>query len=1354
MQLIVLGMHRSGTSAATRLLNLMGAYVGAEEELWGGNVENPKGFWERRDVQLLNQRVLEDAGADWFKVRRFSLDRLTPAQRESFTQSARAILETLEPHRPWAIKDPRLCLVLPLWRDLLTAPVCIVVYRNPLEVADSLRTRNGFSRPFGLALWEAYVVASLTVSHDLPRVFLSYNRLLQDPLRELEALKSGLEGHGVSGLALPEQSEIDAFLDAANYRERESVDAFQDSASGRQMRLYQALEAGAPQAQDTPPALSGGAVETLELQEALFDQEAKLKAAEAALVERSDQIRRNTESLESLRTESEALREQNAQLRSESEARRSEIEAVRREVSETRQRFERMQSELEQHRAREAQLEARLDESRRDLDRAKSERRDLDREYGRLRTEMLQHKAEVERIRTEARRRAELESLQRNNDRLRTQFFTLYEIVAGNRRDGIRLTGWIETLDRDVHGLAIAKRGKIGRVLAPFSGYTRAVGMAEAVRENAHEAVNAWKSRRLPGYDTLFRSIPDKASFADADSIEAARATAALLSRYLPRLRTAAESSNEDVQLLSEHAERLAEAATVILRTAAWRAGEAIIGGLRRAAGSTEKAVHWAPAEIHAVRKELERVRPGMEVRFSRSALLSAGQMKSAAGPATEGSEKTVTRPMAVPAASREHTVVVPIYNAYDEVKACVESVLEYSGERTKILLINDASTDARIGPMLNEYAKADPRVEVVQNEENLGFTRSVNLGAQRATGDVILLNSDTEVTPRWLDKLEDAAYSREGVATVTPLTNTGSAFAVPRNNAVNELPDFLTPEMVNAAVEGLSERLRPEAPTGNGFCLYIRREALEAVGPFDEEAFPRGYGEENDFCLRATQQGFVHLIDDATFVYHKEGASFLQDKQPLIEAGLKTINERYPGYDRLIQDWLRHDELAVLRSELESIWNAWSPLPVESALAGDRRKTILHVVHEGTGGTLYHVDDLASSVWHRYRCLRLETGGRRWRLSVYTGRAFEKVEDCSFAARWQLVEGLDGPRSEALNRLLERYSPDLVHVHHLLGSAPELIERCRAIGARVIYSFHDFYALCPSFNLLDDRNTFCSGYCTPGAGTCRVHIDWARYPNLKHDYVHTWRRDRVARALGGCDRLVSFSNSVRDLVVEHFPNLDTEDYVVIPHGEDLSDMRRVADPPGQPPTRVLLLGGLSVSKGVELVERLVRTNQERNGPFEFHFVGNITPGYAPDRYGAVMHGPYQRENLPEILAAIRPSFALIASPWPETFCYTLSECWAAGLPVLAADLGTQKERVEATGGGWLLDPSDPEAWYDTLLQLANDSEAYRACAERVQRISLKTLAQMKQDYIHLYESVLGERAEFADSPVGVVAAD
>jgi O-antigen biosynthesis protein len=263
--------------------------------------------------------------------------------------------------------------------------------------------------------------------------------------------------------------------------------------------------------------------------------------------------------------------------------------------------------------------------------------------------------------------------------------------------------------------------------------------------------------------------------------------------------------------------------------------------------------------------------------------------------------------------------IVVPIHNAPGQVGACIAALLKHTPGECRIILLEDASLDPLVDEVLAKYQDR-PNIEVHRNECNLGFTRSVNRGIEIAGGsDVVLLNSDTEVTPRWLENLRLAAYSGERIATATPLSNNAGAFSAPVPGKDNPLPDWLAFEDYARLITQLSERAYPSVPTGSGFCMYMRRDCIDRIGSFDAQAFPRGYGEENDFCMRAARDGWMHVIDDATLIYHVRSASFGDARNDLLRRGRAVLDRRYPDYTGLVRGFEKNQELQRARDRIRA---------------------------------------------------------------------------------------------------------------------------------------------------------------------------------------------------------------------------------------------------------------------------------------------------------------------------------------------------------------------------------------------------------------------------------------------------
>ena len=238
--------------------------------------------------------------------------------------------------------------------------------------------------------------------------------------------------------------------------------------------------------------------------------------------------------------------------------------------------------------------------------------------------------------------------------------------------------------------------------------------------------------------------------------------------------------------------------------------------------------------------------------------------------------------------------ILIPVYNAYEDLVQCINSVKNHTDLlKHHLWLLNDCSTDERIAPFLKGLEET--HIHIINNSVNKGFVLNVNQGIYQSKNDIVLLNSDTKVTTGWIDKLIKCAYSNPLIATVTPLSNNATICSVPFGGQVNKIPDGYTVDKFAELIERCSNHYYPEIPTGNGFCIYIKRGIIKDIGVFDANTFNRGYGEENDFCYRAVTKGYYNVMCDDTFVYHKGTVSFMpEEKKANIEKHSKVLLERY----------------------------------------------------------------------------------------------------------------------------------------------------------------------------------------------------------------------------------------------------------------------------------------------------------------------------------------------------------------------------------------------------------------------------------------------------------------------------
>ncbi|MEG3167813.1 glycosyltransferase [Sphingomonas sp. LB3N6] len=681
-------------------------------------------------------------------------------------------------------------------------------------------------------------------------------------------------------------------------------------------------------------------------------------------------------------------------------------------------------------------------------------------------------------------------------------------------------------------------------------------------------------------------------------------------------------------------------------------------------------------------------------------------------------------------------TIIVPIYNAASDTAACIAALRRTTDIPCRLILIDDCSTDPAIAGIL-ETAAALRNVEVHRNTENLGFTRTVNRAiALAGSDDVVLLNSDTQVTTGWLQGLRLAAYSGRSVATATAVSDNAGAFSVPETGMANPVPALLSFDDMARLVRQSAMTLRPEVPTGHGFCLYIRRDALDRIGLLDATAFPRGYGEENDFSMRADHAGLRNVVDDRTFVHHEGSASFGTAKAALYAAGRLVVDARYPEYKARIGVFARGRDMLAMRWRIRRA--------VAQAVAPPRPR-ILYVIATQSGGTPQTNQDLMTAIDDRFEPWLLRCDTVQLELSRLHDGALVPVETADLHRGIDPLVHRSSEYDMIVADMLTRHAIELVHIRHMAWHSTTLPQTCRRLGIAVIFSFHDFYMLCPTVKLLDQDMVFCGGRCTPGVGRCRPEL-WPvdAFPNLKHQFIYRWRA-MMSDALRHCDAYVTTSLTARAIIVDALPDLVGRRFEVIPHGRTFTGFTTTVPRHPGAPLRVLVPGNLSAAKGAILVEAVADIDRGRT--FEFHVLGDS--GHMVARPGLVLHGRYQRDAFAARVAEIAPHVGAIFSIWAETYCHTLTELWAAGLPVIGFDIGAVGDRIKESGAGWLhhvgIPAADLAQWLTHLAALPDAIQAASIATVRWQDTvgrSYDTSA-MADRYCDLYAQVAQDRRVF-----------
>ncbi len=247
--------------------------------------------------------------------------------------------------------------------------------------------------------------------------------------------------------------------------------------------------------------------------------------------------------------------------------------------------------------------------------------------------------------------------------------------------------------------------------------------------------------------------------------------------------------------------------------------------------------------------------------------------------------------------------VILPVYNGDTVVRRCLRALSTAATGPIEVVIIDDGSRDLTAA-MLREEAARDPRLVLHRRDINRGYTKSINEGVLMTRADwVVVLNSDTVVSRGWLDRLFAAARARPGTGMAGPLSNAATWQSIPAVRgsdggwSTNDVIEARHVERVQALLTASSERAYPEFPLLNGFCTLIARDVFDHIGLYDEEAFPVGYGEETDLCLRARRAGFRLAVADDCFVYHEKSVSFgSANRSRLTRAGGLEMTNKHLG--------------------------------------------------------------------------------------------------------------------------------------------------------------------------------------------------------------------------------------------------------------------------------------------------------------------------------------------------------------------------------------------------------------------------------------------------------------------------
>jgi GT2 family glycosyltransferase len=696
--------------------------------------------------------------------------------------------------------------------------------------------------------------------------------------------------------------------------------------------------------------------------------------------------------------------------------------------------------------------------------------------------------------------------------------------------------------------------------------------------------------------------------------------------------------------------------------------------------------------------------------------------------------------------------VVVPVYGAAVELAACLASLRRHTDlGRHRLILVVDGPQESAVEEALGSLGEEEALI--LRNPERRGFVGSVNRGMAVSDRDVTLLNSDTEVTAGWLDKLQEAAYSDPAIATVTPFSNNATIASLPRFAEVNALPAGWSADRFAALVERVSARQRPRLPTGVGVCLYIKRKALDRLGLFDEARFGLGYGEESEFCFRALKAGLLNVLDDATFIYHAGQRSFGASRSARVKAAHRALARLHPEYLPTVARFLREDPLRPARERV--LAELRGPRPLHSR--GPRR--VLHLVHGwppwSSAGTEVYARRLVlrQAAWREVAVhARLADPGRELgeALEVEDGGARVRLVVNNFTQRDPLSRNALHDRRLAADfrKLLEEVQPDLLHVHHLAGHAATLPGLAVRRRVPVLYQIQDWWAPCARANLLDAERRLCPG---PSPGRCTACLPLTRLPPapLLNRALYTVRGRLLRRALRQADACVMGSQAIhRSYLDLGWLERETRAFV-IPYGIERPPGSKARRRPGAP-LRFGVIGSILPHKGIHVAVAAFQGIDPARATLRVWGDLAVSPAYAAELAALAspavhLEGSFAEERRSEVFAGL--DVLIVPSLGLESFGLAAREALAEGVPVLASCRGALAELFPPAAGppcGALFDPRDPKELRGWIERLTADPGIVAAWAASPPRV--KEMDEHAGEIEEIYEKILAARGKKAQA--------
>jgi GT2 family glycosyltransferase len=639
--------------------------------------------------------------------------------------------------------------------------------------------------------------------------------------------------------------------------------------------------------------------------------------------------------------------------------------------------------------------------------------------------------------------------------------------------------------------------------------------------------------------------------------------------------------------------------------------------------------------------------------------------------------------------------VILPVYKGLDETLCSIYHALKSRvTDQYSLLIINDAGPDEKLNAKLEELATKG-LFDYHLNKLNLGFVKTINYAITNLSHDldVILLNSDAFVFEGWFERMIQYADQDESIATITPMSNNATICSYPFTCQDNNKNLEISPAELDRLASNINKGIYIETPTGVGFCFYMRRKVIDKIGMLDDNAFKVGYGEENDFCMRAIHAGFKNIIIGDVFVYHVGSVSFSATKAENMKKGENALKLKHPNYLNLVHNFINVDPVFILRHNLDI---------ARLKLKIGQKESIVIVSHAWDGGINTYLERVVNQYANRgINCILLKVHDKKL-YSIYSHENDQfnlcNLKNLSLSCDFSF-----------LDLFFKTIQPTLIHINSFAGldwhHHEKLLSYFSSSDWNCKFIIHDYACMSYDYKLLKPEYTYES------VPSLARRNQWYNVKNVPLDYdisiTDAYARHKAyEHFLKKCIKIESPSHRTRDIVLMDFPDLNID---VVPHEDIIGNILPAERKKDKNKIKIASIGALSIEKGSQLLATLAVDSKNRDLNLSYFLVGFSNSGdqHVMETNGVTVTGKY--ENDKECINKIReisPDLIILPSIWEETFSYTLSIALALKIPTLVFNIGAQAERTENINWVVKLDPllmNNPRGISDLVVNLNID---------------------------------------------------